>query len=73
MTYRIETTDPVTGQSLKQLMGMPYVIESSNNDDLVIYFESETNRDIYLLNPEKHPLQHYTSHPGSPHLSNIQH
>lgn len=65
MTYRIETTDPVTGSSLKQLMGMPYVVETDNTDNLVIYFESERNREIYLESPENHPLEHYSSHPGS--------
>lgn len=69
MTYRIETTDPITGISLKQLMNMPYVIESAEEEDLVIYFESEQNRDKYLQDPEQHELEHYTSHPGSPHLS----
>ena len=68
MTYRIETTDPITGTSLKQLMGMPYVVESSENEDLVIYFESEHNRDLYLKNPEQHELEHYNTHPGSPRL-----
>ena len=66
MTYRIEATDPVSGKALKQLMGMPYVVESSEKDDLIIYFESEENRDIYLENPETHELTHYTKHPGSP-------
>ena len=69
MTYRIETTDPVTGTSLKQLMGQPYVIESSNNDDLIIYFESEQTREIYLKNPTAHDLEHYNNHPGTPRLS----
>ena len=68
MTYHIETTDPVTGTSLKQLMSMPYVIESGEDDDLVIYFESEETRAIYLENPEKHKLEHYNNHPGSPHI-----
>lgn len=65
MTYRIETTDPVTGTSLKQLMNMPYVVENRSEDDLVIYFESEQTRDIYLQNPELHELEHYSSHSGS--------
>lgn len=64
MTYRIETTDPVTGTSLKQLMNMPYVVENRSEDDLVIYFESEQTRDIYLQNPELHELEHYSSQPG---------
>jgi len=69
MTYRIEATDPITGKPIKQLMNMPYVIESSNKDDLIIYFESEKNRKLYLENPEKHQLQHYNTHPGSPHIA----
>ena len=57
--YRIETTDPITGKSLEQLVDMPYVIENDNDDSLVIYFESETNRDLYLQNPAEHSLQHH--------------
>lgn len=66
MTYQIETTDPVTGTSLKHLMSMPYVVESGDSQNLVIYFESNENRDIYLQNPEKHQLEHYKTHPGPP-------
>ena len=55
--YRIETTDPITGKSLKQLVNMPYVIENDNDDSLVIYFESEYNRDLYLQNPAGHRLE----------------
>ena len=57
--YRIETTDPITGKTLKQLIDMPYVIENDNDDSLVIYFESEHNRDLYLKNPAEHQLEHY--------------
>ena len=59
MTYRIETTDPITGKTLDQLMDMPYVIENSDDDSLVIYFESEQNRDQYLEDPTEHKLAHY--------------
>jgi hypothetical protein len=55
--YRIETTDPITGKTLTQLVDMPYVIENDNDDSLVIYFESEHNRDLYLKNPAEHPLE----------------
>ncbi len=48
--YRIKTTDPITGKTLTQLDNMPYVIENDNDDSLVIYFESEQNRDLYLQN-----------------------
>ncbi len=57
--YRIETTDPITGRPLKQIVNMPYVIENVNDDSLVIYFESEYNRDLYLQNPAEHSLAHH--------------
>jgi hypothetical protein len=57
--YRIETTDPITGKSLAQLVNMPYVIENDSADSLVIYFESEHNRDLYLKNPAEHQLEHH--------------
>ena len=69
MTYQIETTDPITGMALSQLMSMPYVIESEEDNNLIIYFENEENRDTYLRDPEKHDLEHYTTHPGSPHIA----
>jgi len=57
--YRIETTDPITGKSLTQLVDMPYVVEDIEDDSLIIYFESEHNRDLYLQNPAEHLLKHY--------------
>ncbi len=63
--YRIETTDPITGKTLQQLNDMPYVIENDNDDNLVIYFESEINRDLYLQNPAEHSLQHYKKYNGN--------
>jgi hypothetical protein len=52
--YRIETTDPITGNTLRQLIDMPYVIEDDEDDSLVIYFETEHNRELYLQNPDGH-------------------
>jgi len=57
--YRIETTDPVTGKSLTRLNDMPFVIENHEDDSLVIYFESEQSRELYLKNPAQHRLEHY--------------
>ncbi len=59
--YRIETTDPITGKTLKQLVNMPYVIENDNDDSLVIYFESEYNRDLYLQNPDEYRPAHHAA------------
>jgi len=63
--YRIETTDPITGKSLTQLVNMPFVIEDVNDDSLVIYFESEQNRDLYLQNPAEHRLKHHKKYQHS--------
>ena len=60
--YRIETTDPITGNTLEQLVNMPYVIEQEEDDSLVIYFESEYNRDLYLQNPDLHKPLHQKKH-----------
>ena len=57
--YRIETTDPITGNTLAQLVDMPYVVEDIEDDSLIIYFESEQNRELYLQNPTRHHLEHY--------------
>lgn len=62
--YRIDTTDPITGRALKQIVNMPYVIEKNEQDSLVIYFESEYNRDLYLQNPDRHRLDHQASSPS---------
>ena len=61
--YRIETTDPITGNTLAQLLDMPFVVEDLQDDTLVIYFESRLNRDLYLKNPQKHSLKHYQDLP----------
>ncbi|MCP4488712.1 MAG: hypothetical protein GY820_15570 [Gammaproteobacteria bacterium] len=60
MTYRIETTDPITGNTLEHLMDMPYVVENVEDDSLIIYFESEQNRDLYMEDPTEHKLEHYS-------------
>jgi len=65
MTYRIETTDPITGKSLEQLIDLPYVIENDEDDSLIIYFESEQNRKLYLKDPAEHKLEHYDQRPGT--------
>lgn len=52
---RIEKTDPITGQTLEQLDGRPYVIEGSGEDALKIFFESEESRQRYLAAEVAHP------------------
>jgi hypothetical protein len=61
--YRIETTDPITGKSLHHLIDMPYVVETVDKGSLVIYFESEHNRELYLQNPSRHRLENDRNQP----------
>ena len=64
--YRIETTDPISGKSLARLNHLPFVIEAVGSDKLVIYFESEEHRQLYLQNPSAHRLDHYRNAPANP-------
>ncbi len=47
---------------------MPYVIENDEDDSLIIYFESEENRQLYLEDPTEHKLEHYNEHSGKPRI-----
>lgn len=52
---RIETTDPITGNTLKNPEGHPFVIEGSGENALKIYFESEESKRAYLEIEVEHP------------------
>lgn len=52
---RIETTDPITGNTVKNPEGHPFVIEGTGEDALKIYFESEESRQAYLDIEVEHP------------------
>lgn len=45
---RVTTTDPITGNDVKDPDNAPFVIEGQGNDALKIYFESGENRREYL-------------------------
>lgn len=67
MTYKIETTDPITQVNLDNLADKPYVVESDDEDNLVIYFENESNKNQFLENSEAYSLSHYDKQIGFPH------
>lgn len=52
---RIQTTDPITGTTLRQPDGFPFVIEGSGENALKIYFESEESKRAYLDIEVEHP------------------
>ena len=58
MLHRIETTDPITQRDILDLTGKPFIVERSESEDLVIYFESEASRRQYLDIPVEHPIEH---------------
>ncbi len=67
MTYKIETTDPITHVHLNNLAEKPYLIEEDSSDSLIIYFENENNKNIFLNNSHTYSLCHYKNHLGFPH------
>ncbi len=54
---RIERTDPITGTTLSETEGRPYVIEGEGADTLKVYFENEETKQKYLTVETQHPEQ----------------
>lgn len=54
---RTTTIDPISGKDVLTTDDAPYVVEGSGDDALVIYFESEQNRQAYLEVESKTPSQ----------------
>ena len=54
---RISTTDPISGNDVKDTAHAPFVIEGSGEGALKIFFESEDNRRAYLDIELEHPGQ----------------
>jgi hypothetical protein len=50
----ITTTDPVTGETLRNLNFKPFVIEGQGRLAVKVYFESEETRRAYLHLHHKH-------------------
>ena len=64
---RIERTDPVTGYTVEQPDGHPYIVEGEGADTLKIYFESEKTRQKYLKVATEHPekdMEHTLDNPA---------
>lgn len=52
---RIETTDPITLVTIRDLTGHPFVIEGEGENALKIFFENEASRKEYLEISVEHP------------------
>lgn len=63
---RISTTDPISGNDVKNPPNAPFVIEGSGDDALKIYFESEENKQAYLDIEVQHPGRDFTVNLSNP-------
>ena len=63
---RIETTDPISGVTLKNPEGRPYVIEGQGDGALKIFFENEENKKAYLDIATEHPGEDFTTNLDNP-------
>jgi len=52
---RVTTIDPISGNDVLNTDNAPHTIEGSGQDALLIYFESEQNRQAYLEIESKTP------------------
>lgn len=55
--HRQERTDPITGRTLTDIAGQPWIQEGDPDDGLRIYFESEESRRSYKAILTEHPEQ----------------
>ena len=63
---RIETTDPISGNTLKNIEGKPFVIEGIGENALKIYFENEEDKKTYLEIATEHPGEDFTTNLDNP-------
>jgi hypothetical protein len=59
----VSTTDPITGNDVRNTEDAPYVVEGTGNSALKIYFESEQSKQEYLeisvSGPESNSIDAY--------------
>ena len=66
MLHIVCTTDPISGKDLSQQYGMPYIVDEGNETSLLVYFESEHNRQTYLDVPVERPATEHTLNLSNP-------
>jgi hypothetical protein len=49
----LTSIDPITGREIEDLAGHPYIVDGN----VVMYFESERTRNVYLAYPKDHPFR----------------
>ncbi len=63
---RIETTDPISGNTIRNPVGHPFVVEGRGDSALKIYFDSEENRREYLDIEVEHPGRDFRTNLDNP-------
>jgi hypothetical protein len=63
---RTETTDPITGKTLKNPESHPFVIEGEGESALKIYFENEESKQAYLEIETEHPGEDFQTNLDNP-------
>lgn len=63
---RIETTDPISGVTLKNPEARPFVIEGQGESALKIFFENEENKKAYLDIATEHPGEDFSTNLDNP-------
>jgi len=63
---RVETTDPITGNTIKNLEGHPFVMEGAGPNALKIYFDTEASKKTYLEIGIEHPGKDFTVNLNNP-------
>ena len=63
---RVQTTDPMTFNDVKNLENAPFIIEGEGENALKIYFESEQNKQEYLDIAVEHPGEDFSTNLDNP-------
>ena len=63
---RIERTDPITGHTIVDVEGHPFVMEGMGSNALKIYFDDEVSRKAYLDISTEHPGSDFTVNLDNP-------
>ncbi len=63
---RVTTTDPITGNDVRDPERHPFVIEGTGANALKIYFESDETKQIYLGIAVEHPGKDFTTNLDNP-------
>lgn len=62
----VSTTDPISGNDVKNIERAPYVVEGEGDLAPKIYFENEDNRRAYLETQTEHPGKDFATNLDNP-------